>query len=46
MNNPEYVQKENANRNFLLYMTGDEMWQALRDGQAVAEEARYWEETQ
>lgn len=46
MNNPEYVQKENASRNFLLYMTGDNMWQALRDGQAVAEEARYWEETQ
>ena len=46
MSNPEYVAKENANRNFLLFKSGDEMWELLRAGQTVAEEAAYWEETQ
>ena len=44
MSNPEYVQKEQANRNFLMFRTGDEMWKLLRAGQAVAERAAYWEE--
>lgn len=43
MNNPEYVQKERSNRNFLMFRKGDEMWNLLRAGQKVAEEAAYWE---
>ena len=43
MSNPEYAQKEAANRNFLMFSTGDEMWKLLRAGQKVAEDAAYWE---
>lgn len=43
MSNPEYVQKEVSNRNFLMFRTGDEMWDLLRSGQKVAEDAAYWE---
>ena len=43
MSNPEYAQKEAANRNFLMFSTGDEMWNLLRAGQKVAEDAAYWE---
>ncbi len=46
MSNAEYVAKESANRNFLLFKKGDEMWDLLRAGQNVAQEAAYWEETQ
>ena len=46
MNNPEYQQKERANRNFLMFRQGDEMWELLRAGQKVAERAAYWEESQ
>lgn len=43
MSNPAYIQKETANRNFLMFRTGDEMWDLLRSGQKVAEDAAYWE---
>lgn len=43
MSNPEYVQKELSNRNFLMFRKGDEMWNLLRAGQQVAQEAAYWE---
>lgn len=43
MTNPEYIQKERANRNFLMFRKGDEMWNLLRAGQKVAEDAAYWE---
>lgn len=43
MNNPEYQQKERANRNFLMFRTGDDMWNLLRSGQDVAQQAAYWE---
>ena len=46
MNNPEYQQKERANRNFLMYRTGEDMWKLLRAGQKVAEDAAYWENAQ
>lgn len=42
--NPEYVAKEAANKNHLLFKTGDEMWELLREGQKVAEQAAYWEQ--
>lgn len=45
MSNPEYVQKEQANRNFLMFRSGDAMWKLLRAGQKVAERAAYWEES-
>lgn len=43
MNNPEYIQKERSNRNFLMFRQGDDMWSLLRAGQKVAEDAAYWE---
>jgi len=43
MSNPAYIQKETANRNFLMFRQGDEMWDLLRSGQKVAEDAAYWE---
>lgn len=43
MDNPEYQAKERANRNFLMFREGEEMWKLLRAGQAVAENAAYWE---
>jgi tripartite-type tricarboxylate transporter receptor subunit TctC len=43
MSNPEYIQKERANRNFLMFRKGEEMWNLLRAGQKVAEDAAYWE---
>ena len=43
MSNPEYIQKERSNRNFLMFRKGDDMWGLLRAGQKVAEEAAYWE---
>jgi tripartite-type tricarboxylate transporter receptor subunit TctC len=43
MDNPEYQAKERANRNFLMFREGDDMWKLLRAGQAVAENAAYWE---
>ena len=43
MSNPEYVQKELSNRNFLMFRKGEEMWKLLRAGQQVAQEAAYWE---
>jgi len=43
INNPEYQQKERANRNFLMFRKGEEMWKLLRAGQAVAERAAYWD---
>ena len=43
INNPEYAQKEAANRNFLMFRTDDDMWDLLRSGQKVAEDAAYWE---
>jgi tripartite-type tricarboxylate transporter receptor subunit TctC len=44
ISNPEYVQRETANRNFLMFRTGDDMWNLLRAGQKVAEDAAYWEQ--
>lgn len=44
MSNPEYVQKERTNRNFLMFRKGDDMWKLLRAGQKVAEDAAYWEQ--
>ncbi|MEL0144487.1 MAG: tripartite tricarboxylate transporter substrate-binding protein [Alphaproteobacteria bacterium] len=44
MDNPEYQAKERANRNFLMYREGEEMWKLLRAGKVVAENAAYWEE--
>jgi tripartite-type tricarboxylate transporter receptor subunit TctC len=44
MNNPEYIQKERANRNVLMFRKGEDMWNLLRAGQKVAEDAAYWEE--
>lgn len=44
MSNPEYAQKERTNRNFLMFRTGDEMWELLRAGQDVAKRAAYWEQ--
>ena len=43
MSNPEYVQKERSNRNFLMFRKGEDMWKLLRAGQKVAEDAAYWE---
>lgn len=43
MDNPEYQAKERANRNFLMFREGEDMWKLLRAGQAVAENAAYWE---
>ncbi|MGY8956924.1 MAG: Bug family tripartite tricarboxylate transporter substrate binding protein [Alphaproteobacteria bacterium] len=42
--NPEYVAKEAANKNHLLFKTGDDMWKLLREGQQVAEQAAYWKQ--
>lgn len=44
ISNPEYVAKEKANKNELLFAEGDEMWKLLREGQKVAEQAAYWEQ--
>ena len=44
MSNPEYVQKELANRNHLMFRSGDDMWKLLRAGEAVAKRAAYWEQ--
>lgn len=44
MNNPEYIQKERSNRNFLMFRKGEDMWKLLRAGQKVAEGAAYWEQ--
>jgi len=43
MSNPEYITKEIANQNFLMFRSGEDMWELLRAGQQVAEEAAYWE---
>jgi tripartite-type tricarboxylate transporter receptor subunit TctC len=43
MANPEYQAKEQANRNFLMFREGEEMWKLLRAGQEVAANAAYWE---
>ena len=45
MSNPEYVQKEQKNRNFLMFRKGEEMWKLLRAGQKVAEDAAYWKQS-
>jgi tripartite-type tricarboxylate transporter receptor subunit TctC len=44
INNPEYAQKEQASRNFLMFREGEEMWKLLRAGQEVAKKAAYWEQ--
>ena len=44
MANPEYVAKEAANKNHLMFAEGDDMWTLLREGQKVAEQAAYWEQ--
>tara|TARA_R110002110_G_scaffold415612_3_gene651886 strand:+ start:86769 stop:87758 length:990 start_codon:yes stop_codon:yes gene_type:complete len=44
MANPEYIAKEKANKNSLLFAEGEEMWKLLREGQKVAEQAAYWEQ--
>ena len=44
MSNPEYVQKEQKNRNHLMFRKGKEMWSLLRAGQKVAEDAAYWKQ--
>jgi tripartite-type tricarboxylate transporter receptor subunit TctC len=44
MQNPAYQAKEAANKNHLMFMKGDEMWEMLRGGQKVAEAAAYWKQ--
>lgn len=44
MANPEYVAAEKANKNHLQFAEGEEMWQLLREGQTVAEQAAYWKQ--
>ena len=44
MNNPEYIQKEVANRNHLMFAEGEGMWKLLNGGQKVAEQAAYWKQ--
>ena len=44
MANPEYIAKEAANKNHLMFAEGDDMWTLLREGQKVAEQAAYWEQ--
>jgi tripartite-type tricarboxylate transporter receptor subunit TctC len=42
--NPEYMAKEKLNNNHLMFAEGDEMWNLLRGGQKVAEQAAYWKQ--
>ena len=42
--NPEYMAKEVANKNHLMFLKGDDMWKMLRAGQKVAEQAAYWKQ--
>ena len=44
MNNPEYIQKEVANRNHLMFAEGEGMAKLLNGGQKVAEQAAYWKQ--
>ncbi len=44
MSNPEYISKEVANRNHLLFATGDDMWKLLNEGKEVANKAAYWKQ--
>ena len=42
--NPEYMAKEVANKNHLMFLKGEDMWNMLRAGQKVAEQAAYWKQ--
>ncbi len=46
MSNPEYAQKEQKNRNFLMFRSGEDMWKLLRAGERVAKQAAYWEQAE
>ncbi|MDA9816018.1 tripartite tricarboxylate transporter substrate binding protein [Alphaproteobacteria bacterium] len=41
--NPEYVMKENNNKNPLLFKEGDNMWAALRSSKEMVEKVKFWE---
>ena len=43
MNNPEYIMKENANRNPLAFKEGDELWKALREAEELVKSVKFWE---
>ncbi|MDH5749300.1 MAG: tripartite tricarboxylate transporter substrate binding protein [Rhodospirillales bacterium] len=43
ISNPEYVMKEIKNKNPLHYITGDEMWKALRESEEFVKGVKYWE---
>jgi len=43
MNNPEYITKEIANKNPLLFKEGDALWNTLLDSQKAVEEVKFWE---
>ncbi len=43
MSNPEYVMKENANRNPLEFKEGDELWKALREAEELVKTVKFWE---
>lgn len=41
--NPEYVMKEMNNKNSLLFLKGDKLWEALNNAKAVVEDVKFWE---
>ncbi|MBW1772393.1 MAG: tripartite tricarboxylate transporter substrate binding protein [Deltaproteobacteria bacterium] len=41
--NPEYVMKEINNKNALLYLTGDDLWDALNRARQMVSEVKFWE---
>ena len=43
MKNPEYVMKEIANKNPLLFKEGDDLWNTLNQSQKMVEDVKFWE---
>lgn len=43
MNNPEYVMKEIANKNPLLFKEGDDLWSTLDQSKKMVEQVKFWE---
>jgi len=41
--NPEYVMKEINNKNALLFLTGDDLWDALNRARQMVSEVKFWE---
>lgn len=43
ISNPEYVVKELANKNHLMFLQGDELWDRLNASKELVAEVKFWE---